>query len=66
DSTHVGASPGQPMRLTPDDASAVVEVLSYPSSDTVTHSFVGTRSSTPEVTVGTPFDNRAITFTLTH
>ncbi len=66
DSTH-GASPGQPMRLTPDDdASAVVQVLSYPSSDTVTHSFVGTRSSTPEVTVGTFLDNRAITFTITH
>ena len=66
-STHVGANPGQPMRLTPDDdASAVAEVLSYPSSDTVTHSFVGTRSSTPEVTVGTSFDNRAITFTITH
>ncbi|WP_458574617.1 AMIN-like domain-containing (lipo)protein [Rhodococcus opacus] len=67
DSTHVGASPGQPMRLTPDDdASAVVEVLSYPSSDTVTQSFVGTRSSTPEVTVGTSVANRAITFTITH
>ena len=67
DSTHVGANPGQPMRLTPDDdTSAVVEVLSYPSSDTLTQSFVGTRSSTTEVTVGTSFDNRAITFTITH
>ena len=67
DSAPVGASPGQPMRLTPDDdASAVVQVLIYPSSDTVTQSFVGTRSSTPEVTVGTSVDNRAITFTITH
>jgi hypothetical protein len=55
------------MRLTPDDnASAVVEVLSYPSSGTVTQSFVGTLSSTPEVTVDTSIDNRAITVAITH
>ncbi|MFD9668543.1 hypothetical protein ACFWAY_44395 [Rhodococcus sp. NPDC059968] len=67
DSNNAGDGPGLPMRLTPDGgASAVVEVLVYSSSGTVTQSFVGTRSSTPEVTVGTSIDNRAITVAITH
>ncbi|MFC9841280.1 hypothetical protein ACFVKB_47175 [Rhodococcus sp. NPDC127530] len=65
DSNQAGEGPGLPMRLTPDsDASAVVEVLSYPSSDTVAQSFVGTRSSTPEIAVDTSIDNRAITIAI--
>ena len=67
DSNKAGDGPGLPMRLTPDgDAAAVVEVLVYSSSGTVTQSFVGTRSSTPEVTVDTSTDNRAITVAVTY
>nr|WP_230990006.1 hypothetical protein [Rhodococcus oxybenzonivorans] len=67
DSNKAGDGPGLPMRLTPDgDAAAVVEVLTYSSSGTVTQSFVGTRSSTPEVTVDTSTDNRAITVAVAH
>lgn len=46
-----------PIRLSPDgDASAVVEVLGYPSSDGLAQTFVGTRSGTPAVTVDTSID----------
>ncbi len=41
-----------PARLSPEgDASAVVEVLSYPSSATIAQSYLGTRAGTPTVTV---------------
>ncbi|KAF0957209.1 hypothetical protein MLGJGCBP_00008 [Rhodococcus sp. T7] len=67
DSNQVSEIPGRPIRITPDgDASAVVEVLSYPSSDSVAQSFAGTRSSTPKVTVDTSIDNRVITVAITH
>ena len=67
DSNQLSEIPGRPIRITPDgDASAVVEVLSYPSSDSVAQSFVGTRSSTPEVTVDTAIDNRVITVAVAH
>jgi hypothetical protein len=41
-----------PVRRSPGgDATAVVEVLSYPSSATIAQSYLGTRTSTPTVTV---------------
>ncbi|QTJ68539.1 hypothetical protein HYG77_25175 [Rhodococcus sp. ZPP] len=66
DSNQLSEIPGQPIRITPDgNASTVAEVLSYPSSDSVAQSFVGTRSRTPEVTVDTSIDIRMITVAIT-
>lgn len=51
-----------PKRLLPEGAaSPVLEVLSYPSTNGLAQSFVGTRSALPAVTVDTSVDRPAIT-----
>lgn len=51
-----------PLRLSPEsDASAVVEVLSYPSSANIAQAYIGTRTSTPAVTVEASPDTGVIT-----
>lgn len=50
-----------PIRLSPDgDASAVVEILGYPSSNGLAQTFVGIRSGTPAVAVDASTDRPAI------
>lgn len=42
---------GSPVHLFPSGASAIVEVFSYPSENHLAQVFIGTRTSTPVITV---------------
>lgn len=52
-----------PVHLFPSGASAIVEVFSYPSDNHLAQTFIGTRTSTPVITVDTadPTDTLTVT-----
>jgi len=52
-----------PVHLFPSGASAIVEVFSYPSDNHLAQTFLGTRTSTPVITVDTtdPTDTLTVT-----
>lgn len=54
---------GSPVHLFPPGASAIVEVFSYPSDNHLAQTFIGTRTSTPVITVDTadPTDTLTVT-----
>ena len=55
-----------PVRLSPEgDASAVIEVLSYPSSATIAQSYLGTRTGAPTVTVDSSSETGTLTIVVT-
>lgn len=54
---------GSPVHLSPSGASAIVEVFSYPSDNHLAQTFIGSRTSTPVITVDTadPTDTLTVT-----
>ncbi|MCT7293886.1 hypothetical protein NVV99_23560 [Rhodococcus sp. PAE-6] len=54
---------GSPVHLFPSGASAIVEVFSYPSDNHLAQTFIGTRTSTPVITVDAadPTDTLTVT-----
>ncbi|APE12565.1 hypothetical protein BO226_24700 (plasmid) [Rhodococcus sp. 2G] len=54
---------GSPVHLFPPGASAIVEVFSYPSDNHLAQTFIGTRTSTPVITIDAadPTDTLTVT-----
>ena len=55
---------GSPVHLFPPGASAIVEVFSYPSANHLAQTFIGTRTSTPVITIDTADPTGTLTVTV--
>ena len=53
-----------PVHLFPPGASAIVEVFSYPSANHLAQTFIGTRTSTPVITIDTADPTGTLTVTV--